>query len=76
MYCDLLKNVNETYNTKTEDLLITALFTTITDWTNSLNLVIGLEHNGRRSANLDLDISNTVGWFTSFFPILFVEIQN
>ncbi|MEO9892386.1 condensation domain-containing protein [Aurantibacter sp.] len=68
---DLLKNVNETYNTRTEDLLITALFTTITDWTNSSNLVLGLEHNGRHSTNLDIDISNTVGWFTSFFPILF-----
>lgn len=67
---DLFNTINETYNTRTEDLLVAALLKTFTEWTNSGNLLLGLEHNGRSSANLDIDVSNTVGWFTSFFPIL------
>ncbi|MRH99224.1 hypothetical protein GH721_01650 [Kriegella sp. EG-1] len=66
---DLLKRVNETFNTKTEDLLICALFKTLTDWFKINNLILGLEHNGRSNTNLNIDISNTVGWFTSFFPV-------
>jgi len=65
----LQNEANDAYNTKIEDLLISALCDTITDWSNTDEFLLGLERHGRNSELIDLDVSNTVGWFTSFFPV-------
>ncbi|SHI51997.1 condensation domain-containing protein [Algibacter luteus] len=65
----LVHNANETYSTKVEDLLIAALIATLCDWGNLEYLLLGLERQARNIDTQDIDVSNTVGWFTSFFPI-------
>jgi non-ribosomal peptide synthase protein (TIGR01720 family) len=77
----LIFKANETYNTKVEDLLISTLITTLCEWGDIDQVLLGLERQGRNIDNFDVDVSNTVGWFTSFFPILLghnksVEIGN
>ena len=64
---NLLKKSNEAYHTKTEELLITALMLAFEKWTNIKSFCLGLEKHGRKYNELDL--TNTVGWFTTYFPV-------
>jgi non-ribosomal peptide synthase protein (TIGR01720 family) len=64
---NLLRNSNEAYHTKTEELLITALMLGFEKWANIKGLCLGLEKHGRKFN--DIDLTNTVGWFTTYFPI-------
>jgi non-ribosomal peptide synthase protein (TIGR01720 family) len=64
---NLLSNSNEAYHTKTEELLIAALGLGFGKWANLTNLCLGLEKHGRKYNELDL--TNTVGWFTTYFPV-------
>ncbi len=66
----LLQDVPGAYNTQINDVLLTALVHTFTRWTGSYSLLIDLEGHGREDLFEDVDLSRTVGWFTSIFPIL------
>jgi len=66
---NLLRNSNETYHTKIEELLITALMLGFEKWAGIKSLCLGLEKHGRKYSKMDLDLSNTVGWFTTYFPV-------
>ncbi|GGZ71068.1 hypothetical protein GCM10007028_05340 [Algibacter mikhailovii] len=65
----LLHDANTAYGTKVEDLLIASLITTLCEWANLSEILLGLERQGRNIESQNLDFSNTVGWFTAFFPI-------
>ncbi|AUY53110.1 hypothetical protein EH183_34125 [Streptomyces sp. CB01881] len=52
----------------TLDTLLTALGRTIADWTGERRVVLDLEGHGRESHWDDVDVSRTVGWFTSQYP--------
>lgn len=64
-----LELANRAYNTRTEDLLITALLIALRTWSGNSSLYMGLERHGRTLDNASIDVSNTVGWFTSFFTL-------
>ncbi|MEH1936773.1 MAG: amino acid adenylation domain-containing protein [Nostoc sp.] len=66
----LLQDVPFAYNTQINDVLLTALVQTFTRWTGSYFLLIDLEGHGREDLFDDVDLSRTVGWFTSIFPLL------
>lgn len=70
----LLKNVNQSYNIQIDDLLLSALGQTITNWSNNTRLNIGLEGHGREYISDKIDTSNTIGWYTSLYPIT-LEIE-
>lgn len=63
------------YKTQINDLLILALILTIGDWAGNYNLYLQLEGHGREDIGNGIDISRTIGWFTSLFPIM-VSIKN
>ncbi|MEO8338101.1 MAG: amino acid adenylation domain-containing protein [Nitrospirota bacterium] len=65
----LLRNAPAAYQTQINDLLLTALVQTFTGWTGSDRLLIDLEGHGREDLFPDLDLSRTVGWFTSIYPV-------
>ncbi len=67
----LLREVGQTYNTKTDEVLITAFMLAFAEYSGQENLCVGLERHGR-DVNGELDVSGTVGWFTSFFPLQLV----
>ncbi|OPZ85042.1 MAG: Gramicidin S synthase 1 [Firmicutes bacterium ADurb.Bin419] len=67
---NLLKNVNHAYNTEINDILLTALVKTVGDFTGRDKVLINLEGHGRESIIEGLDISRTIGWFTSTFPVV------
>ena len=66
---NLLKKSRDTYNTKTEEILVTALMLALDRWAGIKNFCLGLEKHGREEKESDLDLSNTVGWFTTYFPV-------
>ncbi|WP_036696994.1 non-ribosomal peptide synthetase [Paenibacillus taiwanensis] len=70
---NLLKDANKAYRTETKDLLITALALTLFHKFELDEVVIELEGHGRELVDSSLDLSRTVGWFTSIYP---VRIQN
>ncbi|WP_339373151.1 condensation domain-containing protein, partial [Paenibacillus elgii] len=66
----LLKQAPRAYNTEVNDLLLTALGTAIHEWTGMEQVPVNLEGHGRESILPDLDITRTVGWFTSQYPVV------
>ncbi|NER96524.1 MAG: hypothetical protein F6J86_22215 [Symploca sp. SIO1B1] len=67
---DLLGSVNEAYNTQINDILLSALAISSAEWTGNSTILIDLEGHGREELFEDVDLSRTVGWFTSLFPVL------
>nr|WP_237175720.1 non-ribosomal peptide synthetase [Paenibacillus xylanexedens] len=70
----LLKDANHAYNTEINDLLLTALGMTISKWTGNSETIINLEGHGRENIQEQLDVSRTVGWFTSQYPVVLRNI--
>jgi non-ribosomal peptide synthase protein (TIGR01720 family) len=66
---ELLQEVPRAYRTQIDDVLLTALGLTLTRWTESERVLVDLERHGREPLFQDVDLSRTVGWFTSLFPM-------
>ncbi|TNE52912.1 MAG: amino acid adenylation domain-containing protein, partial [Bacteroidetes bacterium] len=66
---NLIGPANEAFHTEVNDLLLTALGRAIKSWNNSSETSIILEGHGREDIHQDIDISRTIGWFTSMFPV-------
>ena len=65
----LLHKAGQAYNTEINDLLLSSLAVTLRGWINNNNIKIDLEGHGREHIFDEIDISRTVGWFTSLFPV-------
>ena len=65
----LLNEANQAYQTRVEELLLTALAKTFYDWAGAAGLRVGLEGHGRENLFSDQDLSRTVGWLTSYYPL-------
>jgi non-ribosomal peptide synthase protein (TIGR01720 family) len=65
----LLMDANSAYNTTAEDLLLATLGRAMHGVFGVSNVAVMLEHHGRQSVD-GLDVSRTIGWFTSLFPIV------
>jgi amino acid adenylation domain-containing protein/non-ribosomal peptide synthase protein (TIGR01720 family) len=66
----LLQEVPAAYQTQINDVLLTALVQTFAEWTQEYSLLLDLEGHGREAITKDIDVSRTVGWFTTIFPVL------
>ncbi|MBA2473629.1 MAG: AMP-binding protein, partial [Pseudonocardiales bacterium] len=65
----LLQDVPGVYGTQVNDVLLTALGRVLSAWTGRNRVLIGLEGHGREDLFDDVDLSRTVGWFTTEFPV-------
>ncbi|MFD0305958.1 non-ribosomal peptide synthase/polyketide synthase [Streptomyces sp. NPDC127119] len=66
----LLREVPGVYRTRVDDVLLTALGRVLAGWTGRRTVAVGLEGHGREDQLFDdIDLSRTVGWFTSLFPV-------
>ena len=66
----LLQEVPKAYRTQINDILLTALVQVLATWSQSTSVLIELEGHGREEILSDVDLSRTVGWFTTVFPVL------
>ncbi|MFG1695504.1 amino acid adenylation domain-containing protein [Nonomuraea sp. NPDC049309] len=51
------------------EVLLTALAMAVTGWRGGTDVLVEVEGHGREPFTDDVDISNTVGWFTAQYPI-------
>jgi amino acid adenylation domain-containing protein/non-ribosomal peptide synthase protein (TIGR01720 family) len=66
----LLKDLSSMYHIQIHELLLAALAQSLARWTGWPHILIDLEGHGREDIIAEADVSRTVGWFTSLFPIL------
>jgi amino acid adenylation domain-containing protein/non-ribosomal peptide synthase protein (TIGR01720 family) len=65
----LLHQVPEVYRTQVNDVLLTALGRVLGSWTGREQVLVDLEGHGREELFDGVDLSRTVGWFTTLFPV-------
>ncbi|PNW15244.1 hypothetical protein C1637_02115, partial [Chryseobacterium lactis] len=66
----LIREVHHVYHTQINDLLLSALASALSDLTGISGHTVLLEGHGREEVFNNLDITETVGWFTSMYPVL------
>ncbi|HEX5603836.1 MAG TPA: amino acid adenylation domain-containing protein, partial [Pyrinomonadaceae bacterium] len=66
----VLQEVPVAYSTHINEVLLTALVRAFAPWTGSTSLLIDLEGHGREEIFEGVDLSRTVGWFTTIFPVV------
>ncbi len=66
----LLQQVPSAYRTQINDVLLAALVKTYARWTKGSPLLFDLEGHGREDLFDDVDLSRTVGWYTTLFPVV------
>jgi amino acid adenylation domain-containing protein/non-ribosomal peptide synthase protein (TIGR01720 family) len=65
----LLQEVPAAYRTQINDVLLTALSLALSRHSGGGRVLVDLEGHGREELFPDADLSRTVGWFTSLFPV-------
>ncbi|AEY93394.1 NRPS protein [Streptomyces hygroscopicus subsp. jinggangensis 5008] len=66
----LLRRVPGVYRTQVNDVLLSALARVLADWTGEERVTVALEGHGREEELAEgADLSRTVGWFTTQYPV-------
>jgi len=65
----LLKQAPAVYGTQINDLLLSALSRALCRWSQQPSALILLEGHGREDLFESIDLSRSLGWFTSMFPV-------
>ncbi len=71
----LLTEIPKIYNTEINEILLTALVMANAKWNGSRKMSIALEGHGREPLFDNVDVSRTIGWFTSLYPIV-LDLKN
>jgi amino acid adenylation domain-containing protein/non-ribosomal peptide synthase protein (TIGR01720 family) len=66
----LLREVPEVYRTQMNDVLLAALAEALSPLVGSRRVLVDLEGHGREEIFGDVDVTRTVGWFTTIFPVV------
>jgi amino acid adenylation domain-containing protein/non-ribosomal peptide synthase protein (TIGR01720 family) len=66
----LIAELPGVYHTQVNDVLLTALAQAFARWGGRRKLLVDMEGHGREPIVEGLDVTRTVGWFTTHFPVL------
>jgi len=66
----LLQEVPGVYHTQINEVLLSALATALCRWTGQRVVLVDMEGHGRQPISEQVDVSRTVGWFTTIYPVL------
>ncbi|WP_164018688.1 non-ribosomal peptide synthetase [Pyxidicoccus trucidator] len=66
----LRQEVLKAFHCEINDVLLTALASALAAWTGGRRWLVDLEGHGREPLFDDVELSRTVGWFTSLFPVV------
>ena len=66
----LLQEAPAAYRTRIQELLLAALAAVLAEWAGGEAVAVELEGHGREEAVGGADVTRTVGWFTSVYPVL------
>jgi non-ribosomal peptide synthase protein (TIGR01720 family) len=64
----LLTRVNKAFNTETHHILIASLGLAVATCFGHSRVAVAIEGHGREPLQPDVNVSRTVGWFTSIYP--------
>ena len=67
---ELLQGVPEVYHTQVNDVLLTALWRACGEWSGREQVLVDVEGHGREEVMEGVDVSRTVGWFTTIYPVV------
>ncbi|NIM15005.1 MAG: amino acid adenylation domain-containing protein [Candidatus Aminicenantes bacterium] len=67
---NLLTKANEPFGTEINDILLTALGLAVKKTWGINRVLIALESHGRQEIVKNVDVSRTIGWFSSVYPVL------
>jgi amino acid adenylation domain-containing protein/non-ribosomal peptide synthase protein (TIGR01720 family) len=65
----LLRKVPGVYRTQVNDVLVSALGRVLHRWTGRDSVLVAMEGHGREEILDGVDLSRTVGWFTTQYPV-------
>jgi non-ribosomal peptide synthase protein (TIGR01720 family) len=65
----LLRAAPAAYRARINDVLLTAVACAVTRWTGARAVSVDLEGHGREEMFDDVDVSRTIGWFTTVYPV-------
>ncbi|SDU98657.1 non-ribosomal peptide synthetase [Pseudomonas mucidolens] len=71
----LLQQAPSAYRTQVNDLLLTALARVLCRWSGHASALIQLEAHGRESLFDEIDLTRSVGWFTSAYPLQLTPVR-
>jgi non-ribosomal peptide synthase protein (TIGR01720 family) len=66
----LLQDVPGTYHTQIQEVLLTALAEALGRWSGAQRVVVEVEGHGREELHRAVDVTRTVGWFTTIYPVV------
>ncbi len=69
VYSNAVKTVNEKLGTNVNEVLLAALGLAIKRCLKTKEFLVNLEGHGRRELNGNTDLTRTIGWFTTLFPV-------
>lgn len=67
----LLTGTYKAYRTDINDILITALGLAVQETCGIEQLLLKLEGHGREPIGTEIDVTRTIGWFTTHYPVVF-----
>ncbi|MDP9360622.1 MAG: SDR family NAD(P)-dependent oxidoreductase, partial [Acidobacteriota bacterium] len=67
---EALEGVSRIASARVDEILLAALAITMQRWTQHPSLLVDVEGLGRQAPITNVDVSRTVGWFTSIHPVL------
>jgi non-ribosomal peptide synthase protein (TIGR01720 family) len=70
----LLREVGEAYRAQVEEVLLSAVLEACRRWSGEAIQVIEMEGHGREEISANVDVTRTVGWFTTKYPVV-VELS-
>jgi amino acid adenylation domain-containing protein/non-ribosomal peptide synthase protein (TIGR01720 family) len=65
----LLEQASRAYRMRPDEVMLAALTQTLANWSGQQGALIDLEGHGREDVIEDAELSGTVGWFTTRFPV-------
>jgi amino acid adenylation domain-containing protein/non-ribosomal peptide synthase protein (TIGR01720 family) len=66
----LTTRVHQAYHTEMNDILLTALGLAMREWCGDHKILVNLEGHGREEIIEGMDLTRTVGWFTTQYPVV------
>lgn len=66
----LIKDIPKFYKISLMEILLYVLVKTLSSWVKSNEIMVELEGHGREDIIEGVDLSRTVGWFTTIFPVV------
>lgn len=65
----LLEGVPKSFSVRPHEVVLAAVVRTLTTWTNGDAITLDIEGHGREAILDDIDLTRSVGWLTSVYPL-------